>query len=165
MIFIWNWNIFIQENAFENVIWKWHPFCSDFKVLNGYYGNDRHYIFCHLHKKGSAVTCMYKSISSKFWCKYKILFSHHDLCFQVVSECYEYEMNVISTYRKISNIRGTKSQNLNVSCLNLQLSLPNTLKPSFKWRMEMYLEQRRQAMLQLHLSDPQFNCLLNCDLY
>ena len=29
----------------------------------------------------------------------------------------------------------------------------------------MQLEQRRQAMLQLHLSGQQFNCLLNCVLY
>ena len=36
------------------------------------------------------------------------------------------------TYRKISNIRGTKSQNLNDSCLVLQLSLTNPLKPGFE---------------------------------
>ena len=35
-------------------------------------------------------------------------------------------------YRKISNIRHTKSHNLNVSCLVLQLSLPNPLKPGVK---------------------------------
>ena len=29
----------------------------------------------------------------------------------------------------------------------------------------MYLEQRRQAMLQLHLGDQQFYCLPWCDLY
>ena len=29
----------------------------------------------------------------------------------------------------------------------------------------MHLEQRRQAMLQLHLSDQQFYCLLRYDLY
>ena len=40
-------------------------------------------------------------------------------------------------YRKISNIRRTKSQNLNVSRLGLQLSLCNILKPSVKWRMKM----------------------------
>ena len=34
-----------------------------------------------------------------------------------------------------------------------------------KWRMKMELEQRRQAMLQLHLIDQQFNCLQRCDLY
>ena len=38
------------------------------------------------------------------------------------------------TYRqKTSNIRHTKSQNLSVYRLALQLSLPNTLKPSVKW--------------------------------
>ena len=34
-----------------------------------------------------------------------------------------------TTYRKISNIRRTKSQNLNASCLGSQLSLRNILKP------------------------------------
>ena len=68
-------------------------------------------------------------------------------------------------YRKISNIRRTKSPNLNVSRLVLQLSLPNPMKPGVKSRMKMQLEQRRQAMLQLHLSDRQFCCLLRCDLY
>ena len=55
-------------------------------------------------------------------------------------------------YRKISYIRRTKSQNLTNSCLVLQLSLSNPLKTGVKSRM--------QAMLQLHLSDQQFNCLL-----
>ena len=41
-------------------------------------------------------------------------------------------------------------QNLNVSRLVLQLSLANPLTPSVKWGMKM---QRRQAMVQLHLSD------------
>ena len=68
-------------------------------------------------------------------------------------------------YRQVSNIRRTESQNLNVSRLGLQLSLRNILKPDVKPRMKMQLEQRRQAMLQLHLSDQQFNCLLKCFLY
>ena len=51
------------------------------------------------------------------------------------------------SYHKISNISETKSQNLSVSRLGLQLSLHDALKPSVKWRMKMYLEQRRQAML------------------
>ena len=58
----------------------------------------------------------------------------------------------IYRYGKISNIRGIKLRNLNVSRLVLQLSLRNLLKPSVKSGMKMYLEQRRQAMLQLHLS-------------
>ena len=68
-------------------------------------------------------------------------------------------------YCKISNIRRTKSPNLNVSRLVVQLSLPNPMKPGVKLRMKMQLEQRRQAMLRLHLSDQQFYCLLRCDLY
>ena len=68
-------------------------------------------------------------------------------------------------YSKVSNIRCTKCKNLNVSHLSLQLSLRNILKPSVKWKMKMLLEQRPQAMLQLHLSDQQFNCPLKCALY
>ena len=52
---------------------------------------------------------------------------------------------------KIFNISCTKSINLNDSHFVLQLSLPNPLKPDVKWRMKMYLEQRGQVMLQLHL--------------
>ena len=43
----------------------------------------------------------------------------------------------VLTYRTISNIRRTKSQNLNVSCLGLKLSLRNILNPSVKWRRKM----------------------------
>ena len=68
-------------------------------------------------------------------------------------------------YRKTSSISRAKSQNLNVSCILLQLSLLNPLKPGVKLRMKMQLEQRWQAMLQLHLSYQQFYCLLRCDLY
>ena len=67
--------------------------------------------------------------------------------------------------RQISNIRCTKSHNFNVSPLVLQLSLRNLLKPGVKSRMKMWLEQRRQVMLQLHLSDQQFNCRLRCVLH
>ena len=41
------------------------------------------------------------------------------------------------TYRKVSNIRSTKSQNLKASHPTLQLSLPNPLKPGVKLRMKM----------------------------
>ena len=56
-------------------------------------------------------------------------------------------------YRLLSNIKRIKSQNLNVSRLVLQLSLCITWKPGVESRMKMELEQRRQAMLQLYLSD------------
>ena len=41
------------------------------------------------------------------------------------------------TNRKTSSISRTKSRNLNVSCLLLQWSLPNPLKPGVKLRMKM----------------------------
>ena len=40
-------------------------------------------------------------------------------------------------YRKTSGINRTKSQNLNVSCILLQLSSLNPLKPGVKLRMKM----------------------------
>ena len=39
------------------------------------------------------------------------------------------------------------------------------MKPGVKSRMKMLLEQRRQAMLKLHRSDPRFYRLLMCVLY
>ena len=55
-------------------------------------------------------------------------------------------------YRKISNIRRTKFQNLTDCHLVLQLPLPKPFKPGIESRMKMQLEQHRQAMLQLHVS-------------
>ena len=46
------------------------------------------------------------------------------------------EMNEVE-YRKTSNISRTKSPNLNVFCILLQLSSPNPLKPGVKLRMKM----------------------------
>ena len=46
---------------------------------------------------------------------------------------------------------GTKSQNVNVSSLVLQLPLPNPLTPGVKWRIALQLEH-----CQLRLSDQQF---------
>ena len=66
------------------------------------------------------------------------------------------------SYRQLSNIRRIKSQNINVSGLVLQLPLPNPFKPGVESRMKMKLEQRRQVMLQLHLSKKQIYCLLRC---
>ena len=45
--------------------------------------------------------------------------------------------SAILVYRKISNMIRTKSPNLNVSGLVLQLSLPNPVKPGVKSRMKM----------------------------
>ena len=44
---------------------------------------------------------------------------------------------VVNSYRKTSGISRTKSQNLIVSCILLQLSSLNPLKPGVKLRMKM----------------------------
>ena len=91
-----------------------------------------------------------------------LAFMHHKYKnIQSLSRC----NGVVLAYRQFSNIRRTQFQNINGSRLVLQLPLPNPLKPGIKLRMKMKLEQRRQAMLQLHLSDQQFYCLLRCVLY
>ena len=45
--------------------------------------------------------------------------------------------NHLRNYRKTSSISRTKFQNSNVSCILLQLSSLNPLKPDVKWRMKM----------------------------
>ena len=51
---------------------------------------------------------------------------------------YKYNMALhVAEYCLSSSIRHNKSQNLNVSCLVLQLSLPNPLKPGAQSRMKM----------------------------
>ena len=67
-----------------------------------------------------------------------------------------------NAYLQISHFRCTKSQNLNVSHLISSRPCLNLLMPCVKSRMKMQLEQCRQAMLQLHLNDQQFYCLLRC---
>ena len=59
----------------------------------------------------------------------------------------------MTSYCKTSNISHTQSQNFSDFRVALQLSLADPLKPGVKSRMKMWLEQRQQAMLQLHLSD------------
>ena len=48
-----------------------------------------------------------------------------------------YDCRQFKHYRKVSNIKRTKSKNIEVFRLVLQLSLPNTLKPGVKSRMKM----------------------------
>ena len=55
-----------------------------------------------------------------------------DLLIQIIQDWF-----TALEYRKVSNIRCTKSQNLNDSRYVLQLSLPNPLKPVIKSRMKM----------------------------
>ena len=59
------------------------------------------------------------------------------MSYQQLATVFPVLLSLIMMHRKISNIRCTKSQNLNESRLVLLLSLPNPLKPSVKLRMKM----------------------------
>ena len=48
-----------------------------------------------------------------------------------------FEVSTVHKYRKLSDIGRTKSPNLKVSRLVLQLSFPNPLKPGVKSRIKM----------------------------
>ena len=87
------------------------------------------------------------------------------LCVIILLWRYLHELWKHILSRKISNIRRTKPENLSDCRLVLKLPLANPLKSGVKLRMKMQLEQRRQAMLQLHLSNQQYYCQLMCDLY
>ena len=80
-----------------------------------------HYISSHLRRLGNWVFAP---------------FSKGLMCW---SSCQTWGGGVqfISIYRKVSNTRRTKSQNLIASILILSLSLPNPLKPGVKLRMKM----------------------------
>ena len=67
-------------------------------------------------------------------------------------------------YQKANSISITKLQDMHVSHLILQLPVPNPLKPYVKPRIKLYLEQHRQTVFQLYLSDQQFYWM-RCNLY
>ena len=54
----------------------------------------------------------------------------------IITRAYEHS-KMLRKYRKISNIRRTKSTNVDISRLVLQLSSPNPMKPGVKSRMKM----------------------------
>ena len=60
-------------------------------------------------------------------------------------------------YRQVSSISRTESRipNFNVSCLVLQLSLHNLLKPVLKSRMKIYTPQKSLATLEGEIVDPE----------
>ena len=93
------------------------------------------------------------------WCMEMVFLSGNVLNFGQCSSRWFSDSH--QAYHQTSNIGSTEIQNLNVSRLVLQLSLPSPLKPGVKSRMKIYSELRQQAVLQLHLSDQQFYCLLD----
>ena len=81
------------------------------------------------------------------------------------AKLFELHKNTYIVYRQNSDISRIKSTNLMFVVSSCGCLCPINMKPRVKSRMKMQLEQRRQAMLQLHLINRQFHCLLRCNLY
>ena len=104
--------------------------------------------------------------STKVLCRTTYPFNIHGRRLLAVAiKRYNYNICVVKDY--IPSNLSYKPQIPKLKCFSpvLQLSFPNPLKLGVKSKMKMQLEHRRQAMLQLHLSDQQSYCLLRCDLY
>ena len=88
------------------------------------------------HTNWSRATILSNTLDS--FSKLPVYTSNIILCVKMSDFC-KFPMVLVSgyTYRKTSSISRTKSQNLNVSCILLQLSSLNPLKPGVKLRMKM----------------------------
>ena len=107
----------------------------------------------------SSVVCTLVSSALCKWCYHKTQPGpKHYNTYIMRDRCEIFGMYVISC--QIANISHTKSQSLNVLASHCSCLSPIPLTPGVKSRMKMQLEQRRQAMLQLYLSDQQFYCLI-----
>ena len=139
--------------------------CSSFIVLSTLAMRGR----CNFdHKHNVALRAQYQMCEYNFttWMLGQADTIHSKLKSPISSSSVMYQITCLYiNYRQISNISNTNTQNINVSRLVLQLSLPKLLKPGFKSRMKMELEQRRQAILQVRLSDQHFHCPLRYVLY
>ena len=109
---------------------KWRPFCLGLNVLSSH---SQHHTKVHLWR------CI--------WTRPEAQLSREPRAPQAIIGTIDFwrfvlkgpiwSQIMIARYRKISNIRHTKSSNLNFSRLGLQLSLRNILKPGVDWRMKM----------------------------
>ena len=125
-----------------------HPF-----ILRRYVVNTAHVICSFVDNRNYADTqaplLHWGQLMHEMWCLIPLLclwsvgywcpFNNHQYGTHV------FIVLLIKTYRKIFNIRRTKSQNLIVSRLVLQLSLPNPMKLVFsrEWRCRWSSADRR----------------------
>ena len=112
------WHLFVASNALQGV---------DIFLAFGLIGRARVLMKADPQpnivapKTASAISTVANSVS--FW--------EAGAVWLLLQICYQH------TYRKISNVRRTKSRNLDDSHLDLQSSLPNHLKPGVKSGMKM----------------------------
>ena len=76
-------------------------------------------------------------LDSKLWYLQCWYTGDINVLLQAIDFMWNFPTEWISWCHKTSSISHTKSQSLNVSCILLQLSSPNSLKPGVKLRMKM----------------------------
>ena len=168
---IWHW-IFLQIQVSQYVLWDHVRFICN----SGCYAMDIYTTWKEDFLLNLQIICTLLSVFSLKQKHYKCSIIPYLLCCVICainSESFVSKAILLLTeeaadiqrYRQTFIKRLSKSQHLTVTSLVLWLSLPNTWKPGVKSRMKMRLEQHRQAILQPHLSDQQFHCLLKCVLY
>ena len=126
-------------------LWLWHPreyneiigFPACNVCYHGWWWSTWRYMLCHWHT-------IYENFDarSRYLRQGYVIASHSILWDAFTYPCLRYLLLATKSiclcmYCQTSNIRCSKSKNLNVSCLILQLSLPNPLKPGVKSRMKM----------------------------
>ena len=140
--------------AENNVIYGlWWPLSN---TVHHKFMFDSQDIIHHLHLPDYSTKYVAGAFTSHLSCFYDFYVKHQ---MTSLESSIAVQYGKLGHYCKTSSISPTKSQNLNVSCLLLQWSLPNLWSQVLSW------EWRCSWMLQLHLNYHQFNCLLRCDLY
>ena len=116
-----NVKLVILRYDFDSLEPRWKDISALRMVLNS---------MCSL--KGTKIGMICKDCATKMkwfvWCVFVWVFATLST---------QESLSQADNYHQASNIRHTKSHNLNVSCRIMQLSLPNPLKPGVKSRMKM----------------------------
>ena len=138
----WGWRLLTQVthiciNKLDHHWFRWRKCIWRCHLKNGV-----HFVSVSFVK---SLLVTFKENSSAFALFFEAIESHlylHDKAFcrkmpGCVFDTYPSSILIRQIYCLTSNIRHTKSQNLSVSRLVLQLSLPNPLKPGVRSRMKM----------------------------
>ena len=124
----WNWQLYFLH---ENSIWENFCMLPGKSLLNTRKTGTNSYLELNSRPSFYYGYCDIHQLTWSIMKAADVLASNKDLA---ISNFYA---DSTVTTRKIYNIRRTRSPNLNVTRLVLQLSLPNQLKPGFKSIMKM----------------------------
>ena len=115
-----------QENEYQNVVYKMATILSRPHCIHG-----------HVLPYRFAIRRSWTTFAGTVRCRYNAVIFFFSQMLKKTSSPVRAKYGVLLSYRKISNIRRTKSPNLDVSRIVVQLSSPNPMKPGVKSRMKM----------------------------